>query len=306
MKIRVAAVVAFIAAVAWLMLSSAPAPSSSAQPAETAASELVRAGAEATAQFDYGALPPGNVRMQDGRDEVLERSIVAPRQDDVGGAVLTTYLAATRIDPGATIVVHASLMEAGEVVPAPGMVATLVAGTPRREVATSALEASAGFAYTGKLATSGLPEGPGTYDVYVKYGDQVAAHAVDVGRIGLRTTGGFADRILEEEDGRHLIIEVEAEAAVPGQYLVAASVYAGNEAVGSIEQMVDGAAGRSAFELEVYGGMLCDAGRPGPYTVRYLSITDVNGAVDLRDPAAEDVHTTAAYPLSRFGCGASR
>jgi len=283
-----------------VQVPAAPTPS-----AERPTSGIRGAAAEHRRRARY---PDDSDQIIDGRDPILEQSIRHPRQDPVAGGTLklVSYLEPQQVAPGEPAVVFATLLRDGEPVPAPqdGLTVAMIAGAGRRAVGEPAfhLAADEGWTYRAELDTSSFPADTQEVDVYVKLGKDVAAHTLVIGAVGAEPTGRYRDRLIGDTAGSNLAIDVELTVRGAGTYLVRASIYAGETALGWTEGLVAAGVGTTWATLELYGAVICDAGADGPYTVRYLVVEDANRGATLRGATLEDVHVTSPYPANTFTC----
>ncbi len=270
--------------------------------------------------------PPNSFPITKENDPVQQDHAVSEMQlahpNHPEGPYLVHYVAKTSFDPEEPLLVTAYLRNSDNDKVAPRGIKVLITqgGERGRILATVPLQdnGQAGDLRAGDLvfaASYRLPaefareNAPPTNFIAVivadtaEVGELRTTNAFNVGRLNIRHTGRFTDRIETDAKGAHLAIDVEVDVQKPGAFHLQGSVYnEDGEAIGWAQTRGDLQAGVQPMTLHFYGKMFCDSGESGPYILRYLNYMNVRQMPGPRSGIVEPNFKTQTYAANSFSC----
>lgn len=261
---------------------------------------------------DRARFPPWSRPLPEGRDPLREDRDVVPARSLpptlVPGLVIRT--AKTGFVRPEPVVVHAVLQYEGQNVAAANLRGEirdardeLVATLAFRDDGLGADEQAGDLDFAAEASPGQTADAwRGAYLVSVaattRQGELRAATTGFLYSAPLATaTGRFRDSVVEGD----LVLDVEIEVQQSSRFHVEATLadtagapLAWSQNAGSLEP------GRHWFPLTFYGLALRESGRDGPYVVRSLALTTVDGIPNQKSELLRDPHRTRAYEALDF------
>ena len=112
-----------------------------------------------------------------------------------------------------------------------------------------------------------------------------------------RLTGEFKDQI-NDQGGLNISAQIEVSKA--NRYYLEASLYSStNDAIGTSQTSINLTPGKHWMSLDFHGLMIRDAGEPGPYVLKNISLAKVAMPIQ-RTPLDSLSHETQGYVLEQF------
>lgn len=235
------------------------------------------------------------------------------------GPFLVHYLNKNSYDPSDTMLVHAYLADGtGTKLKADIVARVLQGGASGRVLANipmrdNGLEGdkandlvyTAAFRLPAAMQREDVP--PTNFTVVLTattpIGEIQGNNAFNVGRLNIRHTGRFTDRVDTDAKGAHLLIEAEMQVERAGIFHVQGSLYGeGDTPIGWAQARVNLQPGVQNVPLKFYGKTICDAGLDGPYVLKYFAYANVAKMPGPRSDPLDNVHTTRAYRAGEFTC----
>lgn len=129
------------------------------------------------------------------------------------------------------------------------------------------------------------------------HNDMMESVAFVISEPQAKLTGNYRDRINAEG---HLLIEVELEVLEANRYYLEGSLYSStNDAIGQSSFAENLEKGTHWLPLTFFGLLIQDAGEPGPYVLKHLSLTRVVMPMQRVPLTTPDYHTDN-YTLDQF------
>ena len=283
---------------------------------------LLKQAEEYRRRADY---PPASQAIKDGDDPVLKDFVpqemqARPHADNkpVPGPYLVHYVASKSYDPDQPLLLHAFLTDGGKnklpltdakaYLTIGGMTGRVLSTAPFRDDGSTGDKAGDGI-YTASFAFPAAERKrvPGNFTVVIKAttdaGEISATNMFNVGSLGIRHTGTFRDKAVNDAKGKHLAIEADFDVQEGGTFHVQGSIYdSAGKAIGWAQSRRKLSAGRQIVTLRFYGKMFCDSGANGPYTLRNFAYMNVAAMPGPRSDNLKNVHTTGEYNAKEFTC----
>ena len=290
--------------------SPEPAPGPEAAPDPVSIPQLRGLAGKAAEDYrERARFPPWSRPLPEGRDPLREDREVVPARSLpptlVPGLVIRT--AKTGFVRPEPVVVHAALQHEGE---------NVAAASLRGELRDARNELVATLAFRDDGLGPDLQAGDLEFAAEVAAAeDWRGAYLVSVaattreGELRAATTGFLYSAPLAALTGRvrdavvdgDLVVEVELEVDAASRFHLEATLsdpgglaLAWSQNAGRLEP------GRHWFPLTFYGLVLREAGRDGPYVVRSLALTTVDGIPNQKSELVRDAHRTRAYEALDF------